>query len=110
MRKSKRTEHCKIEMKIEKKEAIQYASELKLLLGCSHPEMVKDDFLKFNWDFWIMYFGGIAAKLEAVNSICKNPNIIISADCELLEEGKCLVFKTLTNLKQVIQTIKKRKE
>ncbi len=103
----KRTENIKVKMELEKEAGSRHQLAIELLNG-SISDLLEGDLLTVNWEFFIEYFGDISLRLKAVNKLCNDPDVVVSADCKLLEEGQCLIFETLSNLKQLIQTIKRR--
>ncbi len=105
----RRIEQCTVKMMLKNEAAQKHAKDVKLLCGLDPKEIVKEgDDLWVTYEFLINYFGDVVSKLSAVNRICKDPDVVLSVDCELLEKSKCLVFEVLNRLMQLRQTIEKR--
>ena len=104
-----RSEQCAIKMTLENEAAQKHAKDVKLLSGLDPKKVLREgDKLYVNWEFLIEYFGDTVSKLSAINRICKNPDVVLSVDCKLLEKGKCLVFEVFNRLMQLRQIIKER--
>ena len=106
MNKAARIEHCTICLNLDNLAAVKHAKALKIL-GVSQPT-VEGDELRVRYTLMLEYIGNVAKALQAVNEICQDPNVIIDANSQALEEGQCLIFETFTNLKQVIKLVKRR--
>jgi hypothetical protein len=105
----KRQEYCTFDMKLTTPLAEKYKETIETLLtGKSSIVMQDDDSLKLNYHFFIQYYGDVAEKLAAVEHICRDPDIIVSVDCELLEKAQCLVYNALHRLNEVIRIVKSR--
>lgn len=105
----RRQENCTINMELELSAAKKHKRAAETLLReKSSVTMASSDTLKLHYSFRILYFGQIIENLRAVIRICKDPNVIINADCELLEEGRCLAYEALRNLDEAIKTVKHR--
>jgi hypothetical protein len=106
---ARRSEQCKIKMVLENEAAHKHAKDVKVLTGLDTKKLVAaGDGLHINWELLLEYFGDTVSKLSAINRICKNPDVVLSVDCKLLEKSQCLVFDVFTRLMQVRQTIKER--
>lgn len=104
-----RSELCRIEMKLDKTVTDRHIEAVKELTNYDTEAYMRDgDDLYLDYEFCIEYFNDVVANLQAVNALCNDPAVILSANCALLEEGQCLAFEVMANLKQVIQTIKER--
>ena len=101
-------EKLHLQMELQFEAAEKYSEELKTLLT-SVPKGFRDgDTLKINYTCFISYLGNVSDCLSAVNTICKDADIVTTVDCELLEQNQCLVYETLKNLESLIATVRGR--
>jgi hypothetical protein len=70
--------------------------------------MDKGDDLKVTYTFTAAYFGNVVKCLEAVKKICSDPNVVVSASCANLTQGRILIYEALKRLDAVIVEIDKR--
>ena len=104
-----RSETCAVNMELDKAAADRYLEVVKLLTDYdTEADMLEGDTIHLNYTFCIEYLNNVVSGLRAVNTLCNAPEIVLSANCALLEEGQCLAFEVLANLEELIQTIKER--
>lgn len=100
-----RTEHANIRMTLTPKAMSALSSQLEVMKQCSGLHVPTDvrsgDQFNIDYGFQIQYLGNTAAALKAVLEICNHPGVIKSADCNLLQEGVCLLQDALDSLKQI---------
>jgi len=72
------------------------------------PEYMEDqDDFGVTYTFTCDYYGDIVRALTAVETIIDDPETIVSeVDCEMLEEGRILIFEVLTKLDSVIRKVR----
>lgn len=104
-----RVEEIPIDMELDKSAFDRHALALKIIMPNGVPVMENKDTLKVHWKMTCAYLEETALALEAIGSICDDPEVIVNANCAPLEEGKILVFNVLEKLKKVIKKIRKRK-
>ncbi len=109
---SYRHEEIPINLKLDKLETMRrHALALKILLG-NDMESLKlqdGDVVNVSWKLVCDYLGDAAIKLEAICSICDDPDVVVDAECDALIEGKVLVYEVLHKLKKLIKKVNKRK-
>lgn len=103
-----RVEEIKIKMTLDKKAYIRHSHEVTTLV--KPQKMEEGDDLNVNYTLFCGYFGGVVEALQAVKKICADPDIVISASCDDLTQGRVLIYEALKNLDAVIQEIEKRKK
>lgn len=105
-----RVEIVPIDLELNKQESRKrHSLALKILLPVV-PKTEEGDTLKVHYTFTCAYLQETALQLEAIGSICDDPDVIVNAECLPLEEGKILVFEVLKKLEAVIDKVKARKE
>ena len=104
--KVEKTEEIKIKMTLDKKAYARHAHAVTTLVP--PQKMDESDDLKVNYTFRAGYFGGIVDALEAVKKICSDPDVVVSASCASLTQGRILVYEALKRLDAVIAEIEKR--
>ena len=68
----------------------------------------QSDLYRVTYKFWVGYYG-VVKKLQAVQEICDDPDVITAASCADLEEGRTLIYEVLKKLDNIIQQVKERK-
>jgi len=98
-------ELIQIMMKVDKSTVERLKDAVEALVG--PQDMVEGDDLKITYTFCCDYYGQIVRALTAVETILDDPETVISkVDCEMLEEGRILVFEVLRKLDDVIRKVK----
>ena len=105
-----RAESVNIGMDLDKKAFDRHEEVVRILVPNFKGQLKQGDNLKVSYDFFIMYFGDVVKKLTAVAAICDDPDVVLSASCEELEEGEILCYEVLNKLKRVIALVKNRVE
>jgi hypothetical protein len=106
-----RTEIIPIDLELNKQESMKrHALALKILLPHGVPKTADGDTLKVHWTLTCAYLEETALTLEAIGSICDDPDVIVNATCAPLEEGKILVLEVLKKLEAVIAKVRARQE
>lgn len=106
-----RVEDVPVELSLDKLATIErHKLALKILLNRDVDDFkVRDgDTLKVTWRLVLEYLGRTEMQLEALGDILDDPDIIVDAKCEPLEEGKILVFEVFRKLKKVIRKVRKQ--
>jgi hypothetical protein len=105
---SNRAESIQIRMKLDKAAYDRHEKAYKTVVTDFDLHVVKGDKLKLKYDFFIHYFGDIAAKLAAIKVICNDSDVVVEAECNELVEGRILIYEVLRELDNVIQIVKER--
>jgi len=98
-----KSENVKIRMKLSKSGLLHHLETIKLL----RPDVVDlqmgdEDSLTVSYDFTIAYLGNVAKALQAVQTLCEAPDVVMEASCEELEQGRILVYEVLKRLEAII--------
>jgi hypothetical protein len=101
-------EKISVHMTLDKKAYARHAQAVAALLPDFKAQMEKDDDLKVSYDLFINYFGDVVRCLEAVKKICSDPDVVITASCPELEQGRLLIYEALKRLDSVIKTVRDR--
>ncbi len=67
-----------------------------------------DDTIVVGYSFLVTY-SNVVRNLRAVQAICDDPDVVVTADCGALEEGRILAYETLKKLDNIIRQVKDRK-
>jgi hypothetical protein len=106
--KPERIEAVNIKMKLTGAAAKSHKDAVLTLNPTALDHIRDDDDLLINYSFIIQYFDDVLGGLEAVQEICEDPDVVLSASCAELEEGRLLVYEVLKKLEAVIKTTKAR--
>ena len=99
-------EKIEILMEVDTPTVERLREAIEVLVKVPDP-MGEGDNLKITYSFYIDYYGKIVKALTAVETIIDDPETVISqVDCEMLEEGRILVFEVLRKLDDVIRKVK----
>jgi hypothetical protein len=101
-------EEVNIRMTLDPAAYARHAQAVGVLVPNFKEQMLKDDELKVAYDFTIEYFGNVVRKLEAVEKICSDPDVVVAASCPELEQGRLLVYEALKRLEAIIKSMKGR--
>ena len=101
-----RREHVEIKMELDKAAYARHASAVRALVPDFKLQMRGGDTLSVRYKFVIEYFGDVAEKLEAVQTLCSDPDVVQTASCADLEQGRILVYEVLKRLDAVIKQVK----
>lgn len=107
---SQRQENIQVKLELEAAAAKRHALALKILLrkGIEEYGLREGDTIKVDWGFVCSYMEDVAVQLEALGSICDDPDVVVNAECDTLMEGKVLVHEVLHKLKKLIKKVQKR--
>jgi hypothetical protein len=109
--KPEKCEEVTIKMMLTGKRAhARHAQSLRDLPIEEVSDMERDDSLRVAYTLCIGYFGDVVKELEAVKAICSDPDVVVSASCIELTQGRVLVYESLKRLDAVIQEIEKRSQ
>jgi hypothetical protein len=101
-----RVEQVDIKLVLDKLRSVErHKLALTVLLPYTLPRMSEGDTLEVTWHFVIQYLYDTALKLEAIKSICEDPEVVISADCEALKTGEILIYTVLAKLHAVMDRL-----
>lgn len=101
-----RVEQVNIKLVLDKLRSVErHKLALTILLPYTPLKMSEGDSLEVTWQFVIQYLYDTALKLEAIKSICDDPEVVISADCEALKNGEILIYEVLAKLQAVMNCI-----
>jgi len=97
-----REEHCHIKMRAK-------TPDLKeALKALSSQHLEDEDTVTIDYSF-ILHYRSVAEQLRVIIEICDHPDtIIVEANCQLLEEEKCLIYEILKRLDSVIKIVKEK--
>ena len=104
--KAKKVEGIRIKMSLDKKAYARHAHAVTTLVP--RREIDEDEILSVTYTFTASYFNDVVAKLEAVKKICSDPDVVISASCTEITQGRILIYEALKRLDTVIAEIDKR--
>jgi len=106
-KKPTKTEEIHIKMELDKK---AYARHSRAVMDIMDKpiDMEGKDTLKVDYTLYAHYFGDVVKKLEAMKKICSDPDVIVSASCASLTQGRLLIYEALKRLDAVIAEIEKR--
>ena len=107
MMKPTKTEEIHIKMKLDKKAYARHAHAVMDVIE-KPIGMGENDDLNVDYTLYAHYFGDVVKKLEAVKKICSDPDIVVSASCASLTQGRLLIYEALKRLDAVIAEIEKR--
>ena len=109
---SQRQENIQVKLELEAEAAKRHTLAVKLLLnrGIEEYNLHEGDTIKVDWGMVCGYMGDVAVQLEAVGSICDDPDVVVDAECSALIEGKVLVYEILHKLKKLIKKVQRRQE
>ena len=102
-----KTEEIHIKMELDKKAYARHAQAVMAVVDKS-IDIGEKDTLKVDYTLYANYFGDVVKKLEAVKKICSDPDIVVSASCASLTQGRLLIYEALKRLDTVIAEIEKR--
>lgn len=106
-----RVEEIPVRLELEADAAKRHALALKVLLKRDdYSDLLPGDIVKIDWTLFCGYLGDVAIQLEALGSLCDDPDIVVTAECDPLMEGEILVYEVLHKLKKLIKKVKKRKD
>ncbi len=99
-------ELIQITMEVDKPTVERLKDAIEVLVKI--PEtMDEGDNFKITHTFCCDYYGQIVRALTAIKMIIDDPETVIpKVDCEILEEGRILVFEMLRKLNDVIRKVK----
>ncbi len=103
----KRRETINIKMELDKAACLAHAKALNDIPS-QMPDMGENDRIKINYTLTANYFGDVTKALIAVREICSDPDVVVSASCDDLTEGKILFHEALKQLEAVIKEIESR--
>lgn len=97
--------HLLIEVKASAYE--QHKEALDILFPEYQDKVIKqpDDTIKINYKFRADYYG-VVQRLQAVQELCGDPDVVVAADCDTLEANRILIYETLKKLDNIIQHVK----
>lgn len=95
-----------IKMELNEAACTRHAQSVAALIPDFKEQLKKGDLLKVNYKLWVAYFGDVVEKLEAVKAICSDPDVVRTANCEELEQGRLLVYEAFKRLDEVIQQMR----
>ena len=73
-----------------------------------YTDIQLNDTICIHYKFWASYYD-VVQKLQSVQDICDDPDVVVTVDCSELEAGRILVYETLKKLDSIIQQVKDRK-
>jgi hypothetical protein len=107
--------------KVTKREVIRIKMEVDSKAYARHSQAMRDipftksfgsvdegDLLKIDYTLTANYLGDVTKALMAVKELCSDPDIIVSASCADLTQGRILFYEALKQLEAVIREIEKR--
>ena len=101
-----RMEDVCIQMTLDDKAYEKHSEAVNTLVP---PQDVEDgDSVKVKYLFKIGYYGGIVEALKAVKELCDDPDVLVSASCRQLTEGRIMIHEVLKQLDAVIKEIDER--
>jgi len=104
-------EQVDIKMILDKLRSVErHRLALGVLLPYKVPSMNEGDKLEVTWSFVIQYLFNTAIALEAINSICDDPEVILDVDCKALKEGEILIYSVLSKLQALMYSITQREK
>jgi len=71
-------------------------------------EVEGTDLLEIDYTLTAQYIGDVTIALIAVRELCSDPDIIVSASCADLTQGRILFYEALKQLEAVIKEIEQR--
>ncbi len=105
-----RTESLGIRMDVDGKSA--YTKHSRSLRDLPLTKPIEDfedgDILKVDYTLDINYFGDVAKALQAVADICSDPNVVVTASCADLTQGRILCYEAFRKLDAIIKRIESR--
>ena len=109
---SQRQENIQVKLELEAEAAKRHTLALKLLLkrGIEEYTLHEGNTIKIDWEMVCSYLGDVAIQLEALGSLCDDPEVVVNAECPALIEGKVLVYEVLHKLKKLIKKVQRRQE
>jgi hypothetical protein len=106
-----RIEELRIKMELDGKRAhTRHAQAIKdiPLVKPIEGRVRDDDLLKIDYTLSIQYMGNVAKALTAVAELCADPDVVVSASCAELTQGRILCYEAFRRLDAVIREIEKR--
>lgn len=99
----RRTESISINLLLNKKEADRYSEDIKLILREGRDRKISQhDKLSIDYDFHIDYFGDVAERLEAVNRLVSDSNVLVNCSMEELEHGRSVIRDLFRQIERTI--------
>lgn len=109
-----RVEDVPVRLRLDKLSTIErHKLALDILLGSGRTaglRLQECDALDVTWRLVLEYLGQTEAQLMALSDILDDPDVIVDARCDPLEEGKILIFEVFRKLKKVIRKVRKRQQ
>ena len=104
-----RTEAIRINMKVKGSMYEKHRKAVNLLVPDydRYANVQTDDTINISYKFWATYYG-VVQNLQAVQSLCDDPDVVVKVDCAELEKGRILIYETLKKLDNIIQHVKGR--
>ncbi len=100
-----RLERLAFHLALDKTKADIHAKDAKRVLGHDLPEVATGDTLKLTYALSIEYWGDVAERLEAMNRILADTDVVVDISTQELKHGTCLieeVFNRIATAKRLI--------
>lgn len=100
-----RLERLAFHLTLDKAKADIHAQDARRVLGHDLPEVAADDTLKLTYAVFIEYWGDVAERLEAMNRILADTDVVVDVSTQELKYGICLieeVFNRIATAKRLI--------
>jgi hypothetical protein len=68
----------------------------------------ENNIVKIDYTLTARYIGDVTKALMAIRELCSDPDIVVSASCADLTQGRILFYEALKQLEAVIKEIEKR--
>lgn len=106
--KAERTEKISILMTLDAS-AYEKHKEAVHLLAPNYQDTIvhQSDTFLITYKFRAVY-NDVVKQLQAVEELCNDPNVITSVGCTALEKQRCLVYRVLKKLDNIIQKAKRK--
>ena len=105
-----RTEKTNIKLELDYDAHKKHHAAVELLIPKFDTQVLPGDTLKIDYDFLIEYFDNVSVKLQAVQELCEDPDVVVDASCNRLQRGSCVIFDALKALENIIKQVKAREE
>jgi hypothetical protein len=104
--KAKRQDKLQFQLDLNKDKVEKHLKHIAIILGQKEfiVKLDADDMLKINYDLHIQYFGDVVERLEALNSVLNDPEVLLNISTKELRVGFCLI----ENIFKQIEAIKTR--
>ena len=108
--KVEKEELIRIQMRVDGKAYARHSQAISAL-PLTKPikgKVEKSDVLNVDYTLTAQYIGNVAKALEAVKELCSDPDIIVTASCADLMQGRILFYEALKRLEAIIKEVEKR--